>query len=321
VTSPLFASQFQVSQPYTPDRLRTGTISVGANLPRFPEDKTPSEGPTDTKPPTGTKNSSGKSASVKSSSGLSAGAGAGAVAAGALSGAGAGKKNLLGQSQQYIPGVSMPGTEPVSGNSFYSLTHVQNPTSGADPGIHTTSTPDQGIYGRLAGGTSAPGTQPASSNPLSGLGHWAAHTFDSARHGVAAGADAANNYLSNPNTSVSKIMNFGNPFPKGSPGNYGPIFQTQQMKRQQAAAKPATVPGVQPDLWNVPSKTTGVGSSQASSAVDHGPYVETPQQVNASQFSGSKSAAPSSGADAGSSWISDVESFLEKAASAGAEAA
>jgi hypothetical protein len=319
VASPLFASQFQVAQPYTPDRLRTGNISVGANLPRLPEDKKPpSEDPTTTKNPSEGPGSSGISAGAKAGAIAGAGATAGIASRSTVGAKSIAASNPIG-SGQYIPGVSAPGTEPVSGNSFYSLTHVQNPTSGADPGTHTTTTPQQGIYGRLAGGVSAPSTAPAaSSNPLGGLGHWAAHTFDSARHGVASGADAVTNSATN--GTLHSIMNFGNPFPQGSPGNAGPLVTTKQYQRQQAAQHPATVPGVQPDLWNVPNKTPGVGSSQAGSAVEHGPYVELPQQVNASQFGGTGSGASSAGDTAGSSWISDVESFLEKAASAGADA-
>lgn len=311
----LFASQFSWGTPYTPAELRPGVLQVGATLPRGPRDKNPTEDPTKQKNPS--EQNPGQGISSGKSAGLGAGSRAGALAGAGASAGAAGSRGLASQSAQ-VP--YAPGVEPAN-DKFFSLTHVTAPTHGTNPG-----TPGTGVSPGRSG--LQPGGAGQSSPGGNGFGHWVAHTFDSARHGVASAADATGTFMSSP--TVHSIMNFGNPFPAGSPGNpnFDPehqVFPNQAQLRQERAqqAQQSTVPGVQPDLWNVPEPTHGVGSSQASSAIDHGPLVRVPQQVNANQFGkvgGPNDGAGSAASDTGSGIAGEVENFLKLIAE-GAEAA
>lgn len=155
MSSGLFASQFNPVSPYNPVGLDTGTPQVGLNL-RTPKSSKPPTEPAPVNAPVG----SGPAAYEAGAQGAAANAGANA---GANANAGVSAQNVAAQqaaNQTYSKLMQMTARDTAGGN----------PATITAP-AHAPAQADNGLLG--------------------GFGHWAAHTFDSARHGTAA---AANNF-------------------------------------------------------------------------------------------------------------------------------
>jgi hypothetical protein len=194
------------------------------------------------------------------------------------------------------------------------------------------------VHATVAGAQAA-----ANASSANGFGHWVAHTFDSARHGVASAADATNNVMTSP--TVHSIMNIGNPFPAGSPGNPStPLFQTQQAISDVVPKQSMNIVGrirLNPNspVYDEPAPYQAMPRGWSANAVGPGTprsAIEAPQtalndplqslihepsysamprgwsaNMNPIQFNseGSPSALPK-GVQANGGWLSDAESIL-----------
>jgi hypothetical protein len=182
----------------------------------------------------------------------------------------------------------------------------------------------------------------AAANAPSGIGHWVAHTFDSARHGVSSALDTVNNAAQS--NTVKSIMDFGDPFhgafnnagivgalkPAGAqapaPVTPQPIRATNYRLNPNSPVydEPASYPAM-PRGWSanaVGPSTPRVAIEGPNSLPDplqsliHEPsYSAVPRgwsaNVNPIQFNseGSSSALPR-GLSANGGWLSDAETVL-----------
>jgi hypothetical protein len=177
----LFASQFRYAAPY-PVGATPGMIEVGATLPKG---KSKSKKPTE-------EEKAPKPSPIRSPNVLPANAGA-------------------------EVGVSSPNATPTPNFSQY---FDRTPTS---PRTVDPSTLGPGSGNAAPNPVPAPtpnapaqaAAQPVDNNPLGGFGHWFAHTFDSARHGVASAANSAGGIFSQlngmPNAYSPHISHSGGP--------------------------------------------------------------------------------------------------------------
>lgn len=227
----IFASQFGYSNPYDPVGLDTGVPKVGVTLPKKPAQPKPEEDPASVGSTTSSTSNAAESAQAALSATAGAEAGASKSAAqvsqrAANAQASAAQMAIERLTHANSADIKSSATANPPASSFVNMPaksgadatlpstewgmHPSN--ANADPMIHAAPAPQ---HANPLGGyhLSAP-QPPANNDALGGFGHWFAHTFDSARHGVAASGNAMLKTFQQQNS-------FGEPAfePKGAPGS------------------------------------------------------------------------------------------------------
>jgi hypothetical protein len=285
VTS-LFADQFGYSTPYGLGPLNTSTPTIGIRTGNLGNTANTTAGNA------ASEAASEAGAKAIASSGLSAGSDASSSVGSSATSMAAqqGTLSKLSHMSQAMYG-DTPGSQSASVNSGSDVSMPR--TSGADATLpsplwgrpqsslqsminRTATSPTSLPAGTrpvsVNGGTSweTPAPAPVDNNPLGGFGHWAAHTFDSARHGASnAGADLRNTFQ---NQNSFGQPGFETKGPGGLPGTgaqYGmPVASNRGIRT-------SIDPGVtEPtNVWNPSSAVSEPGTSSVGPGVSSPPAL------------------------------------------------